>query len=139
MTGIGIAVIGLFVSAVGIMIERVVNHDPAWLMLIIPIVFAVMISCISPYRTEFEVKKPTLIEKTSFLVAVKDNDVGVLTSDNISIWNANTNDVMVWQRRKYNLYGSLNDVATGLGLKDEKEIADTIKMGVTNENSFVRK
>lgn len=141
MTGIGIALIALFASAIVFMIERCINHDhdPSWLMFIVVIGFGVLISDIWTYRTEFEVKKPSLIEKTSFLVAVRDNDVGVLTSDNISIWNANTNDVMIWQRRKYNVYGSMNEVKTGLGLKDEKVIAETIKMGVTNENSYVRK
>lgn len=138
MTGIGIAVIGLFVSAVGIMIERVVNHDPAWLMLIILIGLCILLTGICPYTQTLEVRIPECVEKTSFLLAVKDNKYGVLTTDNIGLWNTPTNDIVTWQRHKYNLYGGVVETLTGTADKNETAIKEVLTKGVTNENSYIR-
>jgi hypothetical protein len=140
MALVGIGIILFLVSLAGLLIERMIHTDnPAWLMGILIIVLILGASIEIPHHEIFEVRIPECVEKTSFLLTVKDNKFGVLSSDKIALWNSPTNDIVIYSKKWYNVFDFEKGTEVSIANKNDEFIKVGMEQtGETNENNNIK-
>lgn len=133
MTSLGIGVIIGFISLAVFFLERTTNHDPIWILGFLLIFFGAIFTCAIPVKEVYMVRVPLKVEKTSEELHVKDDWRGWLHCNVTDLFQASTNDIVVWERQKYNLYGYNVRLEYGTGLRSNSEI----RRALSNENHQV--
>ena len=133
---VGITVICLLVSWTGLCIERCASGNEMWMVGFIVTLLGIMFSFVLPFKDVTLIHKPMKVEKTTFNLVCQDANFGVVMTENVSLYNSETNKIIIWKKESFNILGGSVKDSTGIGSIDDADVITamkTMKTMVTNE------
>ena len=98
--------IGAVVGVILLVIERSFHtENPAWLMVLIPLILIGIVAGTVSYQQSIEIRKPESVERVSWGLAINDSKWGPMTPKEHEMAIADTNDIVTWGKTWYNIFG----------------------------------